>query len=125
MTIRDIYRLALGLLAENEADATDYEAQVVPIMNIMAVELLELNRALCLYKGVEPLEVAPYYSDLTNLDVEMPFDSQITAGVMPYGLAAKLALDDEMAKAAYFNNEYVEKQQLYTRYRVGTVEEVY
>lgn len=125
MTIRDIYRLALGLLAENELDATDYEAQVIPIINIMAVELLELNRAICLYKGKEPLDTAPYYSDLINLDVEMPYDSQITTGVMPYGLAAKLALDDEMAKASYFNNEYVEKQQQFTRYRAGAVEEVY
>lgn len=125
MTIRDIYRLSLGLLAENELDATDYEAQVVPLINIMTVELLELNRAICLYKGKEPLVSAPYYVDLTNLDVEMPYESEITAGVMPYGLAAKLALDDEMAKASYFNNEYVEKQQQYTRYRVGTVEDVY
>lgn len=125
MTIRDIYRLSLGLLAENEADATDYEAQVVPIINIMSQELFELNRAICIYKGVEQLETAPYFEDLSNLNVEMPYDVQICANVIPYGLAAKLALDDEMAKAAYFNNEYVEKQRQFTRYRVGVVEEVY
>lgn len=112
MTVRQVYNIALALMAESASDAGDYEEQVIPLVNLMLPELWEINNSIRLAKGEERLEAFAQVSALADV---IPYEDIVLAGVLPYGLAAKLALDDDASKASYFNGEYAEKKRLYSK----------
>lgn len=122
MTVRDIYRLSLSIMGEVEADAIDYEPQVPGLMTIMLQELLGANNTVVLGKGgTVTLTVSPLITSMTDA---VPYEQEITVGVLPWGLAAKLSLD-ESARAAYFNAEYMERKNQFTRHVRKPIVDVY
>lgn len=111
-SVRDVYNTALALMAENPQDATDYEEQVVPLVNLMLWELHDINNILREWAGLKPLG-SP--QTVKTMDDILYLEAELTIGTLPYGLAAKLILDDDANKAAYFNEEYMEKKERNTK----------
>lgn len=109
ITLKKVFLAALALMAEDAENAGDYEAHAAPLCNLMALELNDVNNSRRLARGEHESEAPEFES----LDDEVPFDREIAMGVLPYGLAAKLALDDDAGKAAYLGSEYMERKAQY------------
>ena len=106
MTVKDSYELALALMAQD--DAEDYQKQAVALVNLMLPELAPVNDSILCAQGKAPGQYAP----VSALSDALPLVDTVARGILPYGLAAKLSLDDDRNKASYFNNEFVEKKAL-------------
>ncbi|MBE5761006.1 MAG: hypothetical protein E7334_03295 [Clostridiales bacterium] len=122
MTGRELLESALALMAEEMQDAADYEKQAPALIRLMLTELFDLNNSVLVSKGKAPLVQAPTIADLT---AQIVYEDEIVLGVMPYGLAAKLSLDDDRAKAAYFNAEYLEKRRYYLKTVFSDIVDIY
>lgn len=107
MTVRKVYQAALALMGDNEREAADYEPQVVPLVNMMLIELFDANNSVREQAGLERLTEIPQAQELND---DVAYDLRIAGGVLPYGLAAKLSLEDSPGKASYFNGEYMERR---------------
>ena len=122
MTGRELLESALALMAEDMQDAADYEKQAPALIRLMLTELFDLNNSVLASKGKAPLVQAPTIADLT---AQIEYEDEIVLGVMPYGLAAKLSLDDDRVKAAYFNAEYLEKRRYYLKTVFSDIVDIY
>lgn len=122
MTGRELLESALALMAEDMQDAADYEKQAPALIRLMLTELFDLNNSVLVSKGKAPLVQAPTIADLT---AQIVYEDEIVWGVMPYGLAAKLSLDDDRVKAAYFNAEYLEKRRYYLKTVFSDIVDIY
>ena len=122
MTGRELLESALALMAEDMQDAADYEKQAPALIRLMLTELFDLNNSVLASKGKAPLVQAPTIADLT---AQIVYEDEIVWGVMPYGLAAKLSLDDDRVKAAYFNAEYLEKRRYYLKTVFSDIVDIY
>ena len=122
MTGRELLESALALMAEDMQDAADYEKQAPALIRLMMTELFDLNNSVLVSKGKAPLVQAPTIADLT---AHIVYEDEIVLGVMPYGLAAKLSLDDDRVKAAYFNAEYLEKRRYYLKTVFSDIVDIY
>ncbi|MBQ2816770.1 MAG: hypothetical protein IJB92_01955 [Clostridia bacterium] len=122
MTGRELLESALALMAEDMQDAADYEKQAPALIRLMMTELFDLNNSVLVSKEKAPLVQAPTIADLA---AQIEYEDEIVLGVMPYGLAAKLSLDDDRAKAAYFNAEYLEKRRYYLKTVFSDIVDIY
>ena len=122
MTGRELLESALALMAEDMQDAADYEKQAPALIRLMLTELFDLNNSVLVSKEKAPLVQAPTIADLA---AQIEYEDEIVLGVMPYGLAAKLSLDDDRAKAAYFNAEYLEKRRYYLKTVFSDIVDIY
>lgn len=104
MTGQDVFDAALCLMADDAPE--DYRSYVLPLLNILLAETMDVNNGLRRWAGKEPLTEAP---QLTALDDEIPYEPLLLRMAFPPGLAAKLLFDDgDMNKMAYMQNQYAE-----------------
>ena len=124
MTGNEIYYLALALLGEPSASAGDYETEVVrQKINILLPEVFLYNENYRAHAGKEPLVVCPTIAALSD---EIPFEDMICRLALPYGLASKLAYDDdETGKASYFNGMMASVLQTMTPFISNGVVDLY
>ena len=87
------------------ADTREYKNRTIPILNILRIECFPASDT---YAVTEPGK-RPICPEIPDFD-------GICQGVLPYGLAAHLLLDENPDVAAYFNQRY---EQLLAEYRAG------
>jgi len=124
MTATEIYIAALGLLGESSSSMGDYEEEVVvQKINIMLPEVFPYNQQMREQMGKAPLSDCPKIEALTE---DIPFESIIVRMALPYGLASKLAYDDDEAgKASYFNSMMTITLQSMTPFIPGSITDCY
>ena len=113
-----IFEKAMHLMDEvNEStgdtdtsDTKEYKNRTIPILNILRVECFPASDT---YQVVEPGK-RPICPEITDFQSAIGLDDGICQGVLPYGLAAHLLLDENPDVAAYFNQRYTE---LLSQYR--------
>ena len=96
---------ALALLMTTRAQSPEYADYAVPLANLLLAETRAADDLLRARVGKPPhSSLVP----LTSLEDELPCEEQLAASVLPLGLCARLAMDDDdMSKVAYYQNQYV------------------
>ncbi len=132
MTARQVLESALSLMNERgengeySADIRDYEKNAVSCLSILAISLHELDcrikGVVCRFDDITPPEVK-------SLDDELQLHISICRGVLPYGLAFMLLIEEEPSRSELFRSIYEKEcfrlERLYTRAKRRSVKEVY
>ena len=119
-TAQQVFELSMHLMDEiNEssgsadtADTKEYKNRTLAILNVLRVECWPASDT---YTVAEPGK-RPICPEITSFTAALPLDDGICQGVLPYGLAAHLLLDENPDVAAFFNQRYAE---LLSEYRRG------
>lgn len=90
--------------AADTADTKEYKNRALPILNILRIECVTASDT---YAVTTPGK-RPIPAEITAMTDEIELDDGICQGVLPYGLAAHLILDENPDVAAYFNQRYTE-----------------
>lgn len=90
--------------AADTADTKEYKNRTLPILNILRVECFFASDT---YSVTKPGK-RPVCREITDFESPIGLDDGICQGVLPYGLAAHLLLDENPDVAAYFNQRYQE-----------------
>ena len=105
MTGNDVLLLALSLLGEEHAMAAEYEESAASSLQILFGECRMINEALRRMRGKE----IPVAWSSESFFHEIPMEEELLVGVLPYGLAARLALEEgDEAKVNYLEALYRE-----------------
>ncbi len=112
-TGQTVFELAMHLMDEtNEstgkadtADTKEYKNRTVPILNVLRVECYPYSDT---YRVAE-VGKRPICPEIPDLETGIGMDDGICQGVLPYGLAARLLLGEDDAKAAFFQQCYEER----------------
>lgn len=94
------------------SDTKEYKNRTIPILNILRVECFPASDT---YEVTQPGK-RPICPEIMDYETPIFLDDGICQGVLPYGLAAHLLLDENPDVAAYFNQRYTE---LLAEYRKG------
>ena len=86
------------------SDTRGYKNRTLAILNLLRVECFPASDT---YDMAEPGK-RPVCPEITDFDTPIGLDDGICQGVLPYGLAAHLLLDENPGLAAYFNGRYAE-----------------
>ena len=90
--------------AADTADTKEYKNRTLAILNILRIEcFLASDTYVVTTPGKRP--ICPEITDFTT---EIGMDDGICQGVLPYGLAAHLLLDENPTVAAYYQQRYEE-----------------
>ena len=111
-TAQWVFEKAMHLMDEvnestGQADTSDtkeYKNRALPILNILRIECFPASDT---YQVTEPGK-RPVCPEIEDFDSEIGLDDGICQGVLPYGLAAHLLLDENPAVASYFQQRYEE-----------------
>lgn len=110
-TAQEVFETAMHLMDEvnestGKADASDtkeYKNRTIPILNILRVECFPASDTYQAEPGKRP--VCPR---IEGFESPIGLDDGICQGVLPYGLAAHLLLDENPGVAGYFSQRYEE-----------------
>lgn len=97
----EIYTSALAIMNERDAD-NSYKERCVPLINTLMSQCYQYTEN---YKSGSRSGWVPI-ADLD--DAIMGFDQTVVLGVMPYGLAAALYIDEDPARANSWQQQYEE-----------------
>lgn len=119
-TAQWVFERAMALMDElNEssgsadtADTKEYKNRTISILNILRMECFPFSDT---YKIATPGK-RPVCPEITAFTDEIYLDDGIAQGVLPYGLAAHLLLDENPDAASYFQQRY---QEMLSMMRVG------
>ncbi len=111
-TAQWVFEKAMGLMDEvneltGDADTTqtrEYKVRTLPILNVLRIECFPYSDT---YQITEPGK-RPVCRQIEGMDSAIDLDDGICQGVLPYGLAAHLLLEEDPAKASYFQQRYEE-----------------
>ena len=108
-TVKDVFDAAMGLMDELGADGQartsatkEYEYRTPGIVNMMISEYRMLAGQAGGFVAVEGLE-----------DYILKIDDTYAIGVMQYGLAANLLVDENPTAASFYEQRYEEMRNLY------------
>lgn len=114
-TVKDVFEAAMGLMDELDGDGKaytrdtkEYEARTAGIVNMMISEYRILAGLGGGFVAVEGLE-----------DYILKIDDSYAVGVMQYGLAANLLVDENPAAASFYEQRYEELRNLYFSRRMS------
>ncbi len=112
-TVQDVFNAAMGLMdelnAQGEArtsDTREYEYRTPGIVNMMISEYRILSGSPGSFVQVENME-----------DYILKIDDTYAIGVMQYGLAANLLVDENPTAASFYEQRYEEMRTLYFTHR--------
>ncbi len=88
----------------DNADTQEYKNRTLSILNVLRVECFPASDT---YK-VTDLGKRPICPEILDFDNPIALDDGICQGVLPYGLAAHLLLDENPAAASFFQDKYME-----------------
>lgn len=86
------------------SDNTEYKNRTISILNMLRMECFPFSDT---YQITRPGK-RPICPPVKTLDDNISLDDAIAQGVLPYGLAAHLLLDENPQTAAFFNERYQE-----------------
>lgn len=92
------------------ADTREYKNRTIPILNILRIECFPASDT---FQVSQPGK-RPICPEITDFDTPIQLDDGICQGVLPYGLAAHLLLDENPDTASFFIQRY---QELLAQYR--------
>ncbi|MEG0751204.1 MAG: hypothetical protein RR998_06365 [Oscillospiraceae bacterium] len=105
MTGNELLDSALALLMTNRKYAPEYLEFALPLVNMLLAEIHGSNNALRASRGLAEYE-SP--QSIIALDDALPCEDELCVPALAHGLVAKLIMDDgDMAKTAYYQNQYV------------------
>ena len=90
--------------AADTADTAGYKHRTLPVLNVLRVECYPASDT---FGAAEPGK-RPVCPEITDFDSPIALDDVLCQGVLPYGLAAHLLLDENPAAASYFQQRYEE-----------------
>ena len=90
MTAYELYKRALSY--NFETSTSEYNDYYMGFINILLSENYTLNNTILRMRGQEELMECPF---ITSKDDEIPFEPELANTVLPLGLAAHLAKEDE------------------------------
>lgn len=91
------------------ADTREYKNRTLAILNILRIECYPASDTYLVREpGKRPTPV-----EITGFEDPIELDDGICQGVLPYGLAAHLLLDENPDNASFFNQRYQELLTLY------------
>lgn len=103
MLANDVFNMAMGLLQED--DTSDFEVFAIPMLNVILAETFYVNNSLRSAVNKNKLDDIP---QITSLNDELIYENYLLLNAFPYGLAAKVMLDDtDLNKMAFLHNQYV------------------
>lgn len=108
MTGKEIYDLAAELLAcknadgSDNADCNDYVSRAPGLINILLAETLWLDRLLRQDKSVMPVYIR-------SVDDAVRCNGVLARSVLPYGLAALLAMEEDVQMYDRLHSRYREE----------------
>lgn len=88
----------------DNADTKEYKNRTLAILNILRMECFPASDT---YLTVTPGK-RPVCPEILDFNAEIYLDDGICQGVLPYGLAAHLLLDENPTMASYFQQRYDE-----------------
>ncbi|SBW02374.1 conserved hypothetical protein [uncultured Eubacteriales bacterium] len=108
---QEVFELAMHLMDEvNEssgkadtADTKEYKNRTLAILNILRVECYPASDTYTAQPGKRPV-----CAEIKTFEESIDLDDGICQGVLPYGLAAHLFLDENPEVASYFQQRYEE-----------------
>ena len=111
-TAQRVFEMAMHLMDEvNESsgaadtsDTKEYKNRTLQILNVLRIECFPASDT---YAVATPGK-RPVCPEITAFADEIGMDDGICQGVLPYGLAAHLLLDENPTVAAYFQQRYEE-----------------
>ncbi len=86
------------------SDTKEYKNRTLPILNVLRIECFPFSDT---YAVTEPGK-RPICPEIPDFEAEIGMDDGICQGVLPYGLAAHLLLDENPTVASYFQQRYEE-----------------
>lgn len=116
----EIYTSALAIMNERDAD-NSYKERCVPLINTLMSQC---------YQYTEDYKSGPRSGWVPIADLDdaiMGFDQTVVLGVMPYGLAAALYIDEDPARANLWQQQYEEALLNARRvpHEIGQITDVY
>lgn len=122
MTADAIFDIVLALMFAEASEKDDYPG-FLPILNLFLQETYELNNGLREWAGKEPLPEVPFLTALTD---EVPYEGIVVRLLLPYGVAGRLATEENPSMAANFVNKYeFERERMAIKGCFEEVENVY
>ena len=97
--------------AVDTADTKEYKNRTLAILNILRVECFPASDT---YMVSVPGK-RPTCPEITDFDSPIGLDDGLCQGVLPYGLAAHLLLDENPTVASYFQQRYEEALRIAKR----------
>lgn len=114
MTGNDIFNKAISLMGENSQTSISYQEQAVNVINAVLTDTFEINNILLETRGLEPLNERVFLSSLT--DEIIGYEEEILYNLIPYGVGARLVIDDgEANKLGFLEQNYVDRFNKYTK----------
>lgn len=127
-TAQQVFDMAMNLMDEiNEstgatdtADTREYKNRTLAILNVLRVECFPASDT---YAVAQPGK-RPICPPIPDFQTPIGLDDGICQGVLPYGLAAHLLLDENPDVAAYFSQRYAELLEQYRRGLPAAAEDI-
>lgn len=112
-TAQQVFELAIHLMNEGdpatgETDTSDtkgYKSRTLAILNVLQTECLLCSDTFAAGTGARP--ICP---PLAGFSTPIALDDGICRGLLPYGLAAHLLLDENAQLASFFNERYEQQK---------------
>ncbi len=113
-TAQEVFKIAIHLMDEQDeqtgaadrADTVRFKTRALSILNILQEECYPCSDTYT----VQEAGGRPPCPPVTDFEDAMGLDDGLCRGVLPYGLAAHLLLDENMTMASYFNERYEERK---------------
>lgn len=110
-TPQQVFELTIHLIDEatgaavDTADTREYKNRTLAILNILRVECSPACQS------CDSIQGRPLCPMLTDFEQSIGLDDAICQGVLPYGLAAHLLLEENPAAASFFQQRYEQALQ--------------
>jgi hypothetical protein len=111
MNVQEVYELTLNLI--DEAEDEDVLAERIP-------GLLRLLRAEIVRETGEHHN----FAELSCMDDEVGLNYELCEGVVPFGLAAYLMLEEDPSRASFYQAKFEEGLTRYCKRRMSYIEEI-
>ena len=121
MTVKELYELTKAMMFE-KATSRDYDNYYIPWINVLLSENLDIENMMLRAEGDTPLDDIPSVSADTDV---LPYHDRICREVLPYGLASKFFIDDDLSKYDIFNTDYQNARMAYMKGRAVAMTDVY
>lgn len=121
MTAKELYDLAKSMMFEKPT-SKDYDNYYISWINVLLSENFDLNNHLRAKHHKDELTEIPTVSQGSD---QVPYETEMCYEILPYGLAAKFFIDDDLSKFDIFNTNYENALSKYSWGIEQTVEDVY
>ena len=121
MTVYELYQTALRVKFE-KPNSKVYENYYKTHINLLLAELFDINNTIRKRRGLEELTEIPY---IENDDNVIDYEDIVLREILPWGLAARFCIDDDLNKFSIYNTNFMNACFKYERAVVVEVEDAY